>query len=206
MMDEEQIGILLGKAAAFDQRTTGEADILAWMEAIPDDVAFDDALAAVTRHYRESTDFLRPAHLLEQVRKIRNERAEQRQSEALALPSRFEADDIRDARVREAVRRLSQTLAIPGKDQPDTARDLAIERARRERRESGRDAPLPRQRRTSGKPIDLTKIPGPAWADEASRERESIAALHAAHRSCGRAACTRPTCRTDDDEAIRGEQ
>ncbi len=73
-MDARDVARVLTKAAAFDQRTVGDGDILAWLDAIGDlDVV--DALAAVTRHYRDSTDFLRPAHLRRQVAGIVQERA-----------------------------------------------------------------------------------------------------------------------------------
>lgn len=191
MMTPTEVSQVLAKAAAFDQRTVGEADIFAWMEAVGD-VDLDDALAAVTRHYRESTDFLRPAHLREQVRAIRNERAAQRHSEALELPSRFEADDIRDARLRAGVAQLAQVLAVPARD-ADDPRERAIARARRERRDSGRELPPPRAKR-QGKAIDLSKVAGPAWSDAAVRELESVTALHSAGRACGKSTCSRPQC------------
>lgn len=53
---------LLAKAAAFDQRTIGRADALAWAEVLAD-ISFDDALDAVTTHYAESTERLMPAHV-----------------------------------------------------------------------------------------------------------------------------------------------
>jgi hypothetical protein len=64
---------VLAKAAAFDQRTVGRADAMAWAEAL-EDVAPDDALAAVARHYRDSTDRIMPAH----VNRITDEIARER--------------------------------------------------------------------------------------------------------------------------------
>jgi len=65
---------VLAKAAAFDSRTVGEGDILAWAEAIGD-LDIDDALAAVTRHYRDSADWLKPVHVRRHVQAIARERA-----------------------------------------------------------------------------------------------------------------------------------
>lgn len=64
---------VLAKAAAFDQRTVGAADVAAWHEALHDlDTA--DALAAVTRHYATSDQRLMPVH----VRRIATELARER--------------------------------------------------------------------------------------------------------------------------------
>lgn len=64
---------VLAKAAAFDQRTVGEADVLAWHETVSD-LDVDDALAAVSRWYRDRSDRLMPAHLREAVRLVRADR------------------------------------------------------------------------------------------------------------------------------------
>jgi hypothetical protein len=64
---------VLGKAAAFDQRTVGAADVAAWHEAIGD-LNDDDALAAVTRHYQQTDQRIMPAHLRRLVAEIERER------------------------------------------------------------------------------------------------------------------------------------
>ncbi|MGW4602709.1 hypothetical protein ACWENS_05465 [Streptomyces sp. NPDC004532] len=67
---------LLTLAAAFDRRTIGEADARAWaaaLNAIPLD---DDTRAAVARHYAESSDWITPAHVVQQRRKLRAVRIE----------------------------------------------------------------------------------------------------------------------------------
>lgn len=64
---------VLAKAAAFDQRTIGRADIAAWHEALSD-LDVDVALEAVTRHYRRRTDRLMPAHVHEHAAEIYRER------------------------------------------------------------------------------------------------------------------------------------
>lgn len=92
-MTPADIARVLAKAAAFDSRTVGEADILAWFEALGD-LDVDDALAAVTRHYRESTDWLKPAH----VRRIVGEIARERRR---AVRERAELE----AQQREAIER-----------------------------------------------------------------------------------------------------
>ena len=54
-MRESEAAELLIKCAAFDQRTIGEADALAWAEVL-DDLRLSDALAAVSAHYVASRD------------------------------------------------------------------------------------------------------------------------------------------------------
>lgn len=74
-MTPGDVGRVLAKAAAFDQRTVGEADVLAWAEVIGDlDAA--DALEAVSRHYGETDRRLMPVHIRDQARRVRLERVE----------------------------------------------------------------------------------------------------------------------------------
>lgn len=61
-MNVEQAGLLLAKVAGYDNRTVGDANILAWHEALSD-VDFRDALQAVAAHFRDSTDYLMPVHV-----------------------------------------------------------------------------------------------------------------------------------------------
>lgn len=88
-MNLAEAAAVLAKAAAFDRRTVGEADILAWHDALGD-LAAGDCLTAVTEHYRESTDWLMPAH----VRRIADDldRARRRQAR-----EQREADELQDA-------------------------------------------------------------------------------------------------------------
>lgn len=54
-MTPEDVVDVLAKAAAFDQRTIGKADVLAWHEVIGD-LDRDDALTAVARFYGTVTE------------------------------------------------------------------------------------------------------------------------------------------------------
>jgi hypothetical protein len=74
-MTPGDVGRVLAKAAAFDQRTVGEADVLAWIEVIGD-LEAADALEAVSRHYAETDRRLMPVHVLDQARRVRLERVE----------------------------------------------------------------------------------------------------------------------------------
>lgn len=66
---------VLAKAAAFDQRTVGAADVAAWHEALSDlDAA--DALIAVTRHYSTNEQRIMPVHVRRLAREVARARRE----------------------------------------------------------------------------------------------------------------------------------
>lgn len=96
---------VLAKAAAYDQRTIGEADVLAWHDAIGD-LDFADAMAAVTRHYRDHIERMMPAHVRKAVAEIRAGRRP-----AIAAP---EANPPDWPAVRAMLAELRKTLP-PGK-------------------------------------------------------------------------------------------
>lgn len=127
-MTRAEVALLLGLAAGRDQRTVGEADVLAWHEDIGD-LDFNDAREAVSMHYRESTDRVMPAHIRRLVRQIRDERRRREEHEVRALPSRFEGDVTRDLRIQDGLTRCSEVLEA-------IARRLAAARAGEQRRAS----------------------------------------------------------------------
>lgn len=90
---------VLAKCAAYDNRTVGKVDIASFQEAIGD-LDYDDALQAVSDHYRIHGEWIMPADIRELARdaKRRRLRREGVKSEALALPSQFETDEDRDRR------------------------------------------------------------------------------------------------------------
>lgn len=144
---------VLAKAAAFDRRTVGEVEVLAWLEAIGD-LDVDDALAAVTAHYRESNDWLTPSHILKLVtemdrdrrRKIRE--AREREAEQRAAITRGPVED-RSAEITAMVRSVAEKFTVP-----DPIHAKALARARRER---GRPDRLPPLRKRGKKPTDWPK-------------------------------------------------
>lgn len=145
-MNRSETALLLGSIAARDQRTIGETDVLAWHEDLGD-LPFEDARAAVSRHFRESTDRIMPAHIRRQVRIIRDERRASAEVAALP-PGRFEDDPDRDARIRRNAEKIRELLAdiVAKKSIPDvgiegatpTQSELihakALDRARAEKR------------------------------------------------------------------------
>ena len=109
-MTPDDVIDVLTKCAAFDQRTIGETDVMAWHEVIG---RYDraDALAAVTRHYTESSQRAMPADILRHARAVRDERRRlEAKTAPRALPSRFEDDIERDSRVREGVQQCRDIL------------------------------------------------------------------------------------------------
>jgi hypothetical protein len=147
-MTRSEIALLLGAIAGRDQRTIGDADVLAWHEDLGD-LDFQDARAAVSRHFRETAARIMPAHIRHHVRIIRSERRET--AEIRELPSRFETDDERDDRIRRNVAKIRALLAdmaerhsVPDvgietpADPSEEIRAKAIARAQAERQAGGR--------------------------------------------------------------------
>ena len=104
-MNAEEMGELLASAAIYDNRTVGDADILAWMRAIGD-LPYDDADAAVAAHYGETTDRLMPAHVRTRVKAVRRARLDR---EVMSAPDAELTDQPR--RYRAALNRLIEGIA-----------------------------------------------------------------------------------------------
>lgn len=65
--------MLLGIAASFDNRKPSEEAATAWSVAL-DGIRFIDARDAVVAHYRTSSEWLMPARIISEVRRIRSKR------------------------------------------------------------------------------------------------------------------------------------
>lgn len=74
-MNRSEVAILLGVAAAYDQRTVGEADVVAWHELLGDQSAAD-AVQAVKNHYATETRRVMPVDVISGVKRIRADRLE----------------------------------------------------------------------------------------------------------------------------------
>src|SRR5215472_3174449 len=72
-MTKAEVARLLAVAAAFDQRTSGEEDDMAWLAAVGD-LNFGDAREAVIAHYRDSTERIMPGHIRQRVKAMRADR------------------------------------------------------------------------------------------------------------------------------------
>jgi len=102
---------VLSKAAAFDQRTIGAADVAAWHEAIGD-LEAADALAAVTRHFQRTDQRVMPSHIRRLAAEIARERrrALREAAEARALES--ERSERRTDRRAEVAALVEQVRGI----------------------------------------------------------------------------------------------
>lgn len=130
-MNLEETARVLAWAAAFDRRTIGEADVRAWNETVAD-LDVGDALRAVTRWYRDHTEWLMPAHLRAAYHEIRADRAREARwraaeekglapaQEALARPLASLPAEAREA-VRSAARgRQGSPPAVFSPEELDT--------------------------------------------------------------------------------------
>lgn len=180
---------LLTKAAAFDQRTIGESDVLAWHEAIGD-LNADDAMMAVTRFYSTVTDGrLMPGHVRTLVGEIQRERrraareaAEQRAIEAAP------AADQRPLRNRapDLVAFVDSVRDVVGPGRPE---ELSYGRKHwggRTKPNAADAGPNPDYDPTMGAPVEWQAAPSKAepfwWQDERARERHAIELLAEAGR------------------------
>jgi hypothetical protein len=193
-MSPEETAVLLAKCASVDQRTVGRADVLSWHELVGH-LPLADALEAVKRWYSNRRDRIMPSDVIDGARAIGNERAQSQPHEIRALPSRFEADQVRDQRIQRGVQHLALRWSVPEETAAsNTILEKALERARRESK--GRQTTTPPKRHRPGGPgIQLDKVTKPPeWADDKTREAQAIRTLHDAGRHCGRRHCG--TCTT----------
>lgn len=66
-MNVTETGKVLAKIQAFDNRNVDDATTIAWQEIL-EPYTLADCLSAVTDHFRVSTDWLMPAHVVELVK------------------------------------------------------------------------------------------------------------------------------------------
>lgn len=72
-MTLDEVVDLLTTAAAYDRRTVGEADAIAWHAAVGD-LPFEDSRGAVVAHYQESREWIMPADIRRRVKEARRQR------------------------------------------------------------------------------------------------------------------------------------
>lgn len=72
-MNRSETALMLAQMQAYDQRTVGESDVIAW-HALLSDAPFEDCQEAIRRHYAEQTDRIMPAHVRRLVRDMHTER------------------------------------------------------------------------------------------------------------------------------------
>ncbi|GIH07385.1 hypothetical protein Rhe02_54520 [Rhizocola hellebori] len=178
---------LLALIARYDNRRIDDATVVAW-QAVLQDLELPDCQAAVVRHTAGSDAYLKPFHIRQLVKLIRDENRKG-QAEPLALPSRFEADEIRDQRIANGVTVLADHWKAPDGPPTDDLHGQALVRARRER--GKRPVPGQRGSRVGGKQIKMPKLVPPPWANPDVAEQQAIQLLHESGKACGRRSCLR---------------
>jgi len=109
-MNRNDVIDVLTKIAAFDRRTIGEGDIAAWQETIGH-LDRDDALTAVTTHFRSSETWLMPVHLIGLARDIAHDRM-MRETPA-EREQRTAAIDAKTAQRRTAIQEFAGRTGRP---------------------------------------------------------------------------------------------
>lgn len=101
-MNRAETAQLLTLCAAYDNRTLGDADVLAWAQVLGD-LPYTDAQNAVTAHYATETRRIMPADVRAGVRRIRRDRLDHADAtfvpspHAIDNPRRY-AEELRDHR------------------------------------------------------------------------------------------------------------
>lgn len=114
-MNQSETVDVLTAIAAYDLRTVGESDVIAWHAAIGE-LDKDLALEAVVVHHKTSADRVKPAHVIGIAKGLRRERAE-RENADTARRSAYE--DARDNRLGIGQSNLALGgLPIPNEGQP----------------------------------------------------------------------------------------
>lgn len=89
-MNTLEIGKLLAYIQAGDNRTIGAVDLALWGDTLPTDFSFNETRKAVTLHRQETAAWITPAHVIANVRRLRQEAAHERaKREALEAPERI---------------------------------------------------------------------------------------------------------------------
>lgn len=90
-MNLDETNRLLTVLQQIDKRIIDDPTVIVWQELLHD-LPLDDCVRAATGHYRESTEYLMPVHIVAGARAIQRERIRQA-NEAKALASRPAEDD-----------------------------------------------------------------------------------------------------------------
>lgn len=161
-MTPRQVADVLAKLAAFDQRTVGTADVLAWADVIGT-LDFADCLAAVTQWYRENDARAMPANIrtLAMAKRDARDAIARQHERRLAIEAGPTTSD-RSEQVTALVQSVAASLPKPDIQQ------RAVARARRER---GFKLPEKKPRRKNPPPKDY---PDPATTDAAALARNYL--------------------------------
>jgi hypothetical protein len=99
-MTNETAAQLLAVASAFDNRIVEMTKVQAWATALAG-LNPDDCVEAIKAHYRESPEYLMPAHIVSRVRQMMTDRRNRETTQALAIeaplagPESYGLQDVR---------------------------------------------------------------------------------------------------------------
>lgn len=71
-MNISETGLLLAKIALLENRQATNETIMAWAEIL-DRVELSHAMEALKKHYQQSTEAVKPAHIIRLAREIKEE-------------------------------------------------------------------------------------------------------------------------------------
>lgn len=174
-MNHSETAQLLTAMAAFDRRTIGDADVIAW-QALLAEVAYADGLEAVKSWYAEHTDWIMPAHVRQAVAAI----VKKREASPWA-PGQYGVPR------EDAAPEVPQGGRLALSDLPAAVADL-VARVRADLPEGSREALMPRTvawerehaayRRHQDAPPNPHYRPGAAnmWETDAARARDECRA------------------------------
>lgn len=84
-MNRVEVSKLLTRASAIDNRIVTEETVAAWWELLGM-VEYDLAVEAVNEHFRKSTDYLLPAHIIQGARIARDRRERDERRDRALMP------------------------------------------------------------------------------------------------------------------------
>lgn len=162
---------LLTLAATLDNRRFDDAAVVAWQEILADQ-PFDDCRTAVINHFRDSTEYLMPVHVVRGAEQIDQDRLRAaRRAERLQAMAELEAarpvQELRDrsAEIAELLRRLRDSLPPVDPVKFRRAEVLAWER----------------QQRTAANAEPNPHYDPTVWAETILAEHETATALTTHH-------------------------
>lgn len=89
-MTPEETGNLLSVCAAYDRRTVGEIDVIAWYRVVGD-LPYTDCEAAVVAHYTTSREWIMPADIRTRVKRGQRDLADRSRIRELLNPDVYRA-------------------------------------------------------------------------------------------------------------------
>lgn len=120
-MNDDEILTLLEIAQAFDKRTIGEPDVIAWTDSAKRGRwTYDEAQEAIKEYYAKTTTdrpWIMPSHVTNMVRANRE-----------IEHMRFQRDSLPpiNPRVREAIEQVAETTHIPAEPRPMRNHALSV--------------------------------------------------------------------------------